>query len=183
MRPHFELRSGVRHFKHAGPARLPRLLDCEVACSQELRVELASGSQVAESLLAVLERCRYQSAVGRVLWGSACALAYHRMVTTSDSQRPYDYGKPVELTGPVTFISGALTVGRDATGAPLLHCHAGMLDSLGQQHGGHLVLQRVVVGSEPLVLRLCLFEHVAYQVQPDTETHFNLLHPVIKEAS
>ena len=67
MRPHFELRSGVRHFKHAGPARLPRLLDCEVACSQELRVELASGSQVAESLLAVLERCRYQSAVGRVL--------------------------------------------------------------------------------------------------------------------
>lgn len=183
MNPHFELRDGVRHFYHAGPAQQPRLLDCEVACSQELRVELAPGSQVGESLLAMLAHYNYQSAVGRVLWGSARTVAYHRMVTTADRQRPYDYGKPVVLQGHVTFISGALTVGRDASGAPLLHCHAGMLDSLGQQHGGHLVLQQVVVGGEPLVLRLCLFEQVAYQVQPDTETQFNLLHPVVKEAS
>ncbi|WP_079227304.1 hypothetical protein [Pseudomonas putida] len=183
MTPHFETHGGVRHFIHGGLPQQPRLLDCEVAHGQELRVELPLACNVAEGLLAVLHGCRYQSAVGRILCGGAAHLSYHRMVTTRDSQRPYDYGQPVVLDGYITFISGALTVGRDASGAPLLHCHAGFIDRDGQQHGGHLVLNRLIVGSEPLVLRLCLFDQVAYQVQPDAETQFNLLHPVLKEAS
>ncbi|MBF8746808.1 hypothetical protein ACQKO7_19725 [Pseudomonas putida] len=183
MTPHFETRDGVRHFIHAGLAQQPRLLDCEVARSQELRIELPLACNVAEGLLAVLRDCNYQSAVGRILCGAAAHLSYHRMVTTCDRQRPYDYGQPVVLDGYITFISGALTVGRDASGAPLLHCHAGFIDRDGQQHGGHLVLNRLIVGNEPLVIRLCLFDRVAFEAQPDAETQFNLLHPVLKEAS
>lgn len=183
MTPHFEQRAGVRVFIHGGEPQQPRLLDCEVPASEELRVVLPLACNVAEGLLKVLEGRRYGSAVGRILCGGAAHLSYHRMVTTQDQHRPYDYGQAVVLDGYITFVSGALTVGRDAAGVPLLHCHAGFLDRDGQQHGGHLVLDRLIVGSEPLVLRLCLFDQVAYQVQPDAETHFNLLHPVIQEAS
>ncbi|MCO7515202.1 hypothetical protein NJF44_03700 [Pseudomonas guariconensis] len=183
MTPHFEQHAGVRHFIHSGQPKQPRLLDCEVADCEELRIVLPQACNVASALLDALSGHSYRSAVGRILCGTAARLSYHRMVTTRDTQRPYDYGRPVELDGCITFISGALTVGRDARGAPLLHCHAGFIDRHGQQHGGHLVLDRLVVGSDPLVLRLCLFEQVAYQVQPDAETHFNLLHPVFQEAS
>ncbi|MHC6226246.1 PPC domain-containing DNA-binding protein [Pseudomonas sp. X10] len=183
MNPHFEERDGVRLFIHGGQPRQPRLLECEVSHGEELRIVLPLACNVAEGLLEALEGRRYRSAVGRILCGGAAHLSYHRMVTTSNIQRPYDYGQPVVLDGYITFISGALTVGRDAAGAPLLHCHAGFIDRDGHQHGGHLVLDRLVVGSEALVIRLCLFDQVAYQVQPDAETHFNLLHPVLQEAS
>lgn len=183
MTPHFEQRDGVRVFIHGGQPQGPRLLDCEVQHSEELRVVLPLASNVAAGLLQALEGRRYRSAVGRILCGGAAHLSYHRMITTANPQRPYDYGQALVLDGYITFVSGAITVGRDAQGAPLLHCHAGFIDRDGHQHGGHLVLDRLIVGSEPLVIRLCLFDEVAYQVQPDAETHFNLLHPVLQEAS
>ena len=182
MLPHFADRAGVRTFIHGGPPLSPRRLDLEVAYSQELRIVLPAGSNVAAGVLKALEGRRYGSAVGRLLSGSAAHLSYHRMVVTDTPERPYDYGQPVVLDGYVTFISGAITVGRDAQGTPLLHCHAGFLDRHGEQHGGHLVLSTLIDGSEPLVMRLCLFDQVTYQVQPDAETHFNLLHPVLQEA-
>jgi hypothetical protein len=182
MQPHFEQQGDVRHFVHAGTPVLPRLLDCEVAESEELRIVLAPGTNVGQTLLEVLSGRRYCSAVGRLLSGGASHLAYHRMVVTTSEDKPYDYGAPVVLDGYITFVSGAITVGRDAEGKTLLHCHAGFIDREGEQHGGHLVLDRIVVGNESLVVRLCLFEHVAYQVKPDEETHFNLLHPVLQEA-
>ena len=39
------------------------------------------------------------------------------MIVTGKPERHYDYGQPVVLDGYITFISGAITVGRDAQGA------------------------------------------------------------------
>ena len=183
MNAHFAERSGVRTFIHAGPSLAPRLLDLEVPGSEEIRIVLPLGSNVGASLLKVLEGRCFASAVGRIVCGGASHLSYHRMIVTDKPERPYDYGQPVVLEGHITFISGAITVGRDVRGAPLLHGHAGFLDSNGEQHGGHLVLDKLIVGSEPMTISLCLFNQVAYQVQPDAETHFNLLHPVLQEVS
>jgi hypothetical protein len=181
MNPHFSERAGVRTFIHEGPSVSPRLLDLEAPHSRELRLVLPMGCNVAAGILDALEGQCYGSAVGRIVSGGAAHLSYHRMVQTDRSDRPYDYGLPVVLEGYITFISGAITVGRDAQGAPLLHCHAGFLDQDGVQHGGHLALDKLIVGDEPMVIRLCLFEHVAYQVRPDDETHFSLLYPVNQE--
>jgi hypothetical protein len=182
MQPHFEQQGEVRHFIHGGISQQPRRLDCEAAQGEELRIVLAPGTNVGKTLVDVLDGRRYASAVGRLLSGGASHLAYHRMVVTTSEQKPYDYGAPVVLDGYITFVSGAITVGRSPEGKPLLHCHAGFIDREGGQHGGHLVLDRIIVGSEPLVIRLCLFNQVAYQVEPDDETHFNLLQPVLQEA-
>jgi hypothetical protein len=183
MTPHFTQRGDVRTFFHEGEPQLPRVLDCEVPHCEELRIVLPLAANVGESLQRILQGRRFSSAVGRILCGGASHLSYHRMVETGSVARPFDYGAPVVLDGYITFISGALTVGRDPQGKPLLHCHAGFIDREGNQHGGHLVLDKLVVGSEPLIVRLCLFDQVAYQQQPDDETHFNLLHPVLQEAS
>jgi hypothetical protein len=183
MKPHIEQRGQVRHFVHEGAPQQPRLLDLEVDHGEELRIVLPPAANVGQSLLEILSRRRFGSAVGRILSGGASHLAYHRMVTTESDERPFDYGPPIVVEYYITFIGGAITVGRDAQGKLLLHCHAGFIDRDGQQHGGHLVLDRLVVGNEPLLIHLCLFDQVAYQVRPDDETHFNLLHPIHQEAS
>lgn len=181
MNPHFAVRAGVRTFVHHGPQSSPRLLDLEAPGSEELRLVLPLASNVAAGIIQALAGRSYGSAVGRITTGGASQLHYYRMVTTNRFDRPYDYGEPITLDGYITFISGAITIGKDASDRPLLHCHAGFLDREGKHHGGHLHLDKVIVGSEPLVISLCLFEHIAYRVQPDQETQFNLLHPVPQE--
>lgn len=183
MRPHFIEQGDVRHFIHAGECQQPRLLEQETARGTEWRVTLVPGTNVGEALGKLLATAHFSSGVGRLLSGGASHLAYHRMVVTQSLEKPFDYGAPIVLDGYITFISGALTIGRDATGTVLLHCHAGFIDRDGVQHGGHLVLNRLVVGGTPLTLTLCLFQRVRYEVTPDSETLFNLLHPVIQEAS
>lgn len=183
MNPHFKQGGGVRMFFHSGESERPRHLECEATGGKELRIILPLACNVAEGLLKALQDRKFGSAVGRILCGGASHVSYHRMVVTGKIDRPYDYGAPVLLDGYITFISGAITVGRDAKGDVLLHCHAGFLDREGNQHGGHLLLNKVIVGSEKLVIRLCLFDEVAYQSQPDSETTFNLLHPIHQEAS
>lgn len=182
MTPHFKDSNGVRMFVHAGEPQGRRLLDLEVQSSNELRIVLPLGSNVGAELVAALQGQQFSSAVGRILCGGAGHLSYHRMESTDKLCRPYDYGTPVVLDGYITFISGSIIIGRDTCGELLFHCHAGFIDRNGCQHGGHVLLNQLFVGSENLVIQLCLFDNVTYQLQPDGETHFTLFYPVLQEA-
>jgi hypothetical protein len=44
-------------------------------------------------------------------------------------------------------------------------------------HGGHVILERTVVGAEPWVLQLCLFGQGGFVQRSDEETHYMLLQP------
>lgn len=54
----------------------------------------------------------------------------------------------------------------------------GMIDARGTHHGGHLDLQRTVVGHEPMRVRVCLFDEVERVVSHDPETTYGLLQPM-----
>ena len=56
-----------------------------------------------------------------------------------DPDRPYDYGPPHVLEGVISFVTGAITIGQNADGKVLLHCHSGFIDGDGTLHGGHLL--------------------------------------------
>lgn len=171
----------VRKFLHAGQQSYPRTLDLEADPAEELRITLQPGSSVGESLRSVLARYGQRGGVGRMCGGTARRLHYHRIEHTGDASRPYDYGPPHVLEGVITFITGAITVGQNQDGKVLLHCHSGFIDGDGTLHGGHLLLDTVEVGDDPLILRLCLFSRGAFVVNSDEETHFSLLHPTPME--
>lgn len=172
-----------RIYQHAGTPTLPRVVDCVLSGQHELRVTIPSGANLGESLRQALARYAYGGGVGRIVAGTARGLRYHMMVSTTDEKRPFGYGAPVDEAQEVDLIGGAITVGRTADGAPLLHCHAGFSDPVGGLHGGHLILDHTWAGDEPVVVRLCLFAHGGYVTREDTETYFNLLHPVVGESS
>jgi hypothetical protein len=172
----------VRKFLHAGQQSYPRTLDLEANPAEELRITLQPGTKVGAALREVLQRYGQRGGVGRMCGGTARKLHYHRIENTRDANRPYDYGPPHVLEGVITFVTGAITVGQNQEGKVLLHCHAGFLDGDGSIHGGHLLLDSVEVGDDPLIIRLCLFSQGAFVVNSDEETLFSLLHPTPMES-
>lgn len=171
----------VRKFLHAGQQSYPRMLDLEAEPAEELRITLQPGTLVGEALRRVLARYGQRGGVGRLCGGSARRLHYHRIEHTEDAERPYDYGPPHVLEGAISFVTGAITIGQHADGRILLHCHSGFIHGDGVLHGGHLLLDTVEVGDDPLIIRLCLFSRGAFVVNSDEETHFSLLHPTPTE--
>ncbi|WP_433692296.1 hypothetical protein [Herbaspirillum seropedicae] len=171
----------VRKFLHAGQPSYPRTLDLEADPAEELRITLQAGTLVGPALRRVLARYGQRGGVGRLCGGTARRLHYHRIEQTGDASRPYDYGPPHVLEGVISFVTGAITIGQNADGKVLLHCHSGFIDGDGTLHGGHLLLDTVEVGDDPLILRLCLFSRSAFVVNSDEETHFSLLHPTPME--
>lgn len=167
-----------RIYRHAGAPTLPRVEDCVLSGQHELRVTIRSGANLGESLREALSRYAYGGGVGRFCAGTARGLRYHMIETTADAERPFGYGAPVDEIREVDLIGGAITVGRTADGATLLHCHAGFSDPSGELHGGHLILDHTWAGDEPVVIRLCLFERGGYVSADDEETRFRLLHPI-----
>jgi len=172
----------VRKFLHAGQQSYPRLLYLTAEPAEELRITLRSGVLVGPALRTVLLRYGQRGGVARLCGGSARRLHYHRIEHTLDDQRPYDYGPPHVLAGSITFVTGAITLGQNQHGDILLHCHAGFLDGDGTIHGGHVLLDTVEVGDDPLIIRLCLFSQGAFVVNSDEETRFSLLHPTPMES-
>ncbi|GEM_PF-376326 len=175
----------VRKFLHAGQQSYPRTLDLEAEPAEELRLTLAPGTKVGAALREVLAHFAQRGqrgGVGRICAGTVRALQYHRIENTSDVDRPYDYGPPYLLDGVITMVTGAITIGQNPQGQILLHCHAGFLDGNGTIHGGHLLLDTVEVGDDPLIIRLCLFSLGAFVVNSDEETRFSLLHPTPMES-
>lgn len=171
-------KAAAAHFVHSGAPTMPRVVDCVLQQPRELRVTVPARTNLGGTLRAAIGRFRFGGGVGRICSGTARGLRYHMMVTTGDARRPYGYGDPVDVTDEVGLVSGAITVVRMVGGETLLHCHAGFSDSSGELHGGHVMLDRTWAGSEPVVVRMCLFADGGYVTREDQETHFNLLHPV-----
>ncbi|MDY7577967.1 hypothetical protein RGU70_06515 [Herbaspirillum sp. RTI4] len=171
----------VRKFIHAGQPSSPRLLDLEADPAEELRMSLPTGTAVGPALCEVLARYGQRGGVGRFVGGSAGSLKYHRIEDIDIPHRPYDYGTAFALQGQITFVTGGITIGQNEEGKILLHCHAGFINSDGVVHGGHLLLDDVIVGDDPLIIRLCLFSRSAFVVTRDEETLFSLLHPTPME--
>nr|WP_034330540.1 hypothetical protein [Herbaspirillum sp. B39] len=131
----------VRKFLHAGQPSYPRTLDLEADPAEELRITLQPGTPVGPALRRVLARYGQRGGVGRLCGGTARRLHYHRIEQTGDASRPYDYGPPHVLEGVISFVTGAITIGQNADGKVLLHCHSGFIDGDGTLHGGHLLLE------------------------------------------
>jgi len=167
----------ARGFCHPGMASSPRLLSVQIRAPQDTRITIGCGANVGQALRDALAPFHYSGAMGYICRGSARALQYHVVIAATEGDRPYIYGAPIRESGEATFVNGTVNVGRDASGAVLLHCHGAYADTNGTLHGGHLMLDETVVGAEPLVMHLCLFGQGGFIQGEDEETHYKLLQP------
>ncbi len=169
-------------FEHPGPVRGNRVQWVgSVDRSRDLFISVGPGRNAGVAVNAALNRVASASAgCGRVISGGFGKLQYHVMTRAQKGVKPYVYGEPIVVEGESTLIASSINVGHRAEGSRILHCHGGVVDAKGTQHGGHIILDNSVAGSAGLQIRLSMFSTVDFVVAPDEETTFELLQPVFQ---
>jgi hypothetical protein len=175
--------SKTEAFRHPGAAAHPRVLATVVREPRELRVEIPSGRNAGAVLRDLMQRHGFCGATGRICSGTARALQYHVVIKATQGERPYIYGSPTMENDEVALLHGAVTIGKDRAGDVALHCHGAFVGGDGRLHGGHMILDRLEVGGEPLVLRLCAFAHGGFTQYVDEETRYTLFGPTLEDAA
>lgn len=167
-------------FVHPEPPTSPRIAQVLTHHStHELLITLPPGANFATALHRTLDGFTQRSGCARISGGGVCAhVEYHVIIRAAHAGPPYVYGPPIVCDGDVTLVDATITIGRCEDGSRVLHCHGGMIDARGRHHGGHLDLQRTVVGHEPMRVRVCLFDEVELVVSHDPETTYDLLQPI-----
>ncbi|HKT96530.1 MAG TPA: hypothetical protein VJS30_08355 [Paraburkholderia sp.] len=166
-------------FVHPGHAEAPRVLDAATLNrTREFNLTLPAGTRVGAALRALLDDLGAGAGCGRIAGGTCAQVQYHVITRAADGPRPYVYGAPIVCRGESTLIGAAITIGRRADGARILHCHGGFVDAHGQHHGGHVNLDETLASGRGLRVRLCLFEGIQLVVSSDAETAYDLLQPV-----
>jgi hypothetical protein len=164
---------------HPGYAQTPRVLDAATTNrTREFNLTLPAGTRAGPALRALLDSWQAGAGCGRIVAGACAQVQYHVMMHATHGSRPYIYGPPIVCDGECTLIGAAITIGRRADGARILHCHGGFVDAQGRHHGGHVILDETIAAAAGLHIRLCLFDGIDLVVSPDAETDFDLLQPV-----
>jgi hypothetical protein len=168
----------AERFTHPGTPSDPRIIDVTTTTGmRDLRISLPALTNVGSALHRVLDAYPRSGGCGRIVYGLCSTIHYHVMTKATQGVKPFVYGAPIVCDGESTLITAAITIGHRSDGTRILHCHGGFLDSSGNQHGGHIILDETVVADSPMIVRLCLFEQVDLVSSPDIETTFDLLLP------
>ncbi len=167
----------MRTLTQPGPASEPRRVVSPATGGGDLRVDLPAGVDLLEGLVAALTARGVEDAA--VEWVSAEFSTFSYLTGQPDESglRVATYGPPTLLDGPVRLIGGNAILGRDATGAPLIHCHAIVVDAQGEIHGGHLPPGTCELGSSGAVAMVAVLRGAGFSVRPDAETNFDIFQP------
>lgn len=86
------------------------------------------------------------------------------------------YAEPIN-SGKSYLIFGNATLGKCASGEPLVHCHATFRTETGEVRGGHLLPTHSNIGQEPISVLVTALEGFELRVVFDPETQISLLQP------
>lgn len=165
-----------RTMVHPGPRAEVRLEQVAASGARQMRIALTAGTNLHEGLTQALAATGVQAAAMALMGGDLHEVAYCLPIPDPEGQVIATYGEPHVLQG-ASLLRGSATLGRDAQGAPVIHCHASFCDADGAVRGGHLLTQRTVVGRQPVTVLVSVLEGVALRLGFDPETRLNMLRP------
>jgi len=163
--------------RQPGTPERPRFLSLAAPGGGERRLTVAAGEDLLGGIAAALERDGLRSAAIQLIGGRFARAQYLTCLPCDDGERVIAYGPPTTLEGPVVLLGGSGFLGLDAAGAPILHCHAVMIDAAGRLHGGHLMQEGCIVGRGGIVVHAAAVAAAAFVVAHDEETNLPVFHP------
>ena len=166
----------LRTLVHPGPRAEPRLAHVAAQGGRQLRLSLPPGTCLHEGLTQALADAGVHSAAMALVGGDWDEVAYCLPIPDPEGQLMATYGEPTVLRG-ASLLRGSATLGQDAQGLPVIHCHASLTDATGQVHGGHVLTQRSVVGQRPVTVWVSVLDGVSLRLGFDPETRLNMLKP------
>jgi predicted DNA-binding protein with PD1-like motif len=167
----------MRTLTQPGEPTAPRRVVRPIPEGRSLRVRLGEGADLLSGLTAALVARGITDAGVQLLGGAFSSMQYLTGEPDHTGQRVATYGAPTTLEGPVRLIGGNCILGRDAKGAPLLHCHAVVVDRDGGIHGGHLPAKVCRLGPGGVTALVTVLGTAGFQVAYDAETNYDIFQP------
>jgi len=171
-----------RTLVHPGPFDPVRIQHRHAARGRHFRLALEPGLSLHDAIVAPLRERGVECASMTILGGRLATLAYCVAPPDPSGERVATYARPVEA-GPAFLIFGNATLGKGIRGEPLVHCHATFALADGRVRGGHVVVDRSLVGAAPLAVLATSLDGFELRVSYDAETAMPLMRPVAAEVA
>ena len=169
-----------RTLVHPGPLDPSRLQHRHAARGRHFRLALEPGLSLHDAIVAPLRGRGVECASMTVPGGWLASLAYCVAPPDPSGERVATYARPIEA-GPAFLVFGNATLGKGVRGEPLVHCHAAFALADGRVRGGHVVVDRSVVGAASLAVLVTSLDGFELRVSHDAETAMPLMRPVAAE--
>lgn len=167
----------ARTLIHPGPFNPIRIQSKRADRARHFRLLLAPGKNLFEALVVPLAELGVESASTTILGGMFDSLEYCTAPPDPSRQAIIRYTTPIE-SGRTWMVFGNATIGKSASGAPLVHCHAAVRTQSGELKGGHIITQSSIVGSTPISVLVTSLEGFELRVAFDPETNIPLIQPL-----
>lgn len=165
----------ARTLVHPGPVGPVRLEHLHAPTARHVRLVLEPGLSMRDAITRPLHALGIRAASMTLLGGPLARLLYCVAPADASGARVADYTRPIEA-GASMLVFGNATLGLGAQGEPLVHCHASFVRADGQARGGHVVVDRSLVGGPIAVLATSL-DGIALRIVHDAETGMPLMRP------
>jgi predicted DNA-binding protein with PD1-like motif len=159
------------------PVRI-RSRHCEGA--RHVRLALQPGLTLFDALVLPLAAMGIENASTTILGGFFDELQFCVAPPDPSGHAVIAYTVP-RSAGRCTMVFGNATIGKDAQGRPLVHCHAAIRSADGDTRGGHIITQASIVGPEPIAVLVTSLEGFELRVAFDPETNIPLMQPSAQE--
>jgi len=171
----------ARTLVHPGPVGPIRIEHLHAQRGRHFRLSLEPGRTIQDAIIEPLLLLGVQSASMTLLGGRLERLLYCVAPPDPTGERVANYTRPVDA-GAATLIFGNATLGRSARGEPVVHCHAAFVCADGGVRGGHIVVDRSIVGGAPLPVLATSLDGIELRITQDEETHMPLMRPFVAAA-
>jgi len=167
----------ARTLIHPGPFNPVRIQTRHADHARHFRLVLLPGANLFDALIGPLAALGVGSASTTILGGGFARLEYCTAPPDPLRQAVIRYTRPIE-SGRTWMVFGNATIGKSATGEPLVHCHAAIRTQSGELKGGHIITQTSVVGSAPIAVLVTALDGFELRVAFDPETNIPLIQPL-----
>ncbi|CAN5304601.1 DUF296 domain-containing protein [soil metagenome] len=166
----------ARLLVHPGPSNPVRIQSRHARAARHIRLSLQPGRSLLDALIGPLAQIGIENASTTILGGAFEAMTYCVAIPDPTGEAVVAYSDPI-VAGPAYVIFGNATIGKNADGQPIVHCHAAMQLRDGTTKGGHILAQQAIVGRHPISVLVTSLEGIALRVAYDAETNISLIQP------
>jgi hypothetical protein len=166
----------ARTLVHPGPVGPIRIEHRHANLARHFRLGLEPGRSMEDALIEPLLLLGVQSASMTLLGGRLDRLLYCVAPPDPTGERVANYTRPIDA-GAATLIFGNATLGKNARGEAIVHCHATFVCADGNVRGGHIVVDRSIVADSPIPVLVTTLDGIELRITQDEETHMPLMRP------
>lgn len=167
---------GPRTLVHPGPLNPDRITSMHSARARHVRLSLPPGLSLYDALVAPLARAGMENASTTLLGGDLESVAYCVAPPDPSGTAVAAYTTPLHAKN-AYLVFGNATLGKDASGEAVVHCHAAIRTANGEVRGGHILPHHCIIGSQPITALVTSLDGFELRVTYDAETNLSFFLP------